>query len=31
MAGIEFLLIDSETRLREFKNELRWNDAAYPA
>ena len=31
MAGIEFLLIDSETRLREFRNELRWNDAAYGA
>ena len=29
MAGIEFLLIDGETKLREFKNELRWNDAAY--
>jgi L-arabinose isomerase len=31
MAGIEFLLIDGETRLREFRNELRWNDAAYGA
>ncbi len=29
MAGIEFLLIDGETTLRDFKNELRWNDAAY--
>ncbi|HSH09924.1 MAG TPA: L-arabinose isomerase [Oceanipulchritudo sp.] len=29
MAGIEFLLIDEETRLREFKNEIRWNNAAY--
>lgn len=29
MADIEFLLIDEETRLREFKNELRWNEAAY--
>ncbi len=29
MAGIEFLLIDRETRIRDFKNELRWNDAAY--
>jgi L-arabinose isomerase len=29
MANIEFLLIDGETRLRDFKNELRWNDAAY--
>ena len=26
MAGIEFLVIDSATRLREFKKELRWND-----
>lgn len=31
MAGVEFLLIDSETRLRDFRNELRWNDAAYGA
>jgi L-arabinose isomerase len=31
MAGIEFLLIDGEKRLREFRNELRWNDAAYGA
>ncbi len=31
MAGVEFLPIDSETRLREFRNELRWNDAAYGA
>ncbi len=29
MAGVEFLLIDSQTTLRDFKNELRWNDAAY--
>jgi L-arabinose isomerase len=29
MAGIEFVLIDSETRLRDLQNELRWNDAAY--
>jgi L-arabinose isomerase len=29
MAGIEYLLIDEETRLREFKNEIRWNNAAY--
>jgi len=29
MANIEYLLIDSETKLREFKNELRWNDTAY--
>jgi L-arabinose isomerase len=31
MAGVEFLLIDSETKLRELRNELRWNDAAYGA
>jgi L-arabinose isomerase len=29
MAGIEFLLIDSRTELRQFRNELRWNEAAY--
>jgi L-arabinose isomerase len=29
MAGIEYLLIDAETTLRDFKNELRWNEAAY--
>lgn len=29
MAGIEFLKIDEETRLYDFKNELRWNDASY--
>ena len=29
MAGVEFLLIDNETRLAEFKNELRWNEAYY--
>ncbi len=29
MAGIEYLPIDQDTRLREFKNEIRWNDAAY--
>jgi L-arabinose isomerase len=26
MAGIEFLLIDANTELRAFKNELRWNE-----
>ncbi len=31
MAKIEYLLIDSETKLREFRNELRWNEAAYVA
>jgi L-arabinose isomerase len=29
MAGLEFVLIDKETRLRQFKQELRWNDMAY--
>jgi L-arabinose isomerase len=29
MAGIEFLLIDSETRLSEFQRELRWNEVYY--
>ncbi|TGE24987.1 L-arabinose isomerase [Hymenobacter aquaticus] len=29
MAGIEFVLIDDETRLRTFKNELRYNEVAY--
>ena len=29
MAGIEFLLIDGDTTLRAFRNEIRWNDAAY--
>jgi L-arabinose isomerase len=29
MAGIEFLLIDRSTDLRAFRNELRWNEAAY--
>ncbi len=29
MAGLEFLLIDGDTNLRQFRNELRWNDAAY--
>ena len=29
MAGIEFVKIDKETKLYQFKNELRWNDAAY--
>jgi L-arabinose isomerase len=27
MADVEFLLIDGETRLRDFKKELRWNEA----
>ncbi len=29
MAGLEFLLIDAETRLPDFKKELRWNDLYY--
>ncbi len=29
MAGLEFLLIDRETKLKEFKKELRWNDLYY--
>jgi L-arabinose isomerase len=29
MAGVEFVLIDAETRLAEFQNELRWNEAYY--
>jgi L-arabinose isomerase len=29
MAGIEFVPIDENTDLRQLRNELRWNDAAY--
>lgn len=29
MTGMEFLLIDENTSLREFKKELRWNDLYY--
>jgi L-arabinose isomerase len=29
MAGMEFLLIDRETKVRDFKKELRWNDLYY--
>jgi L-arabinose isomerase len=29
MTGIEFILIDSDTKLRNLKNELRWNESAY--
>ena len=29
MAGVEFALIDEETRLRDFQKELRWNEAYY--
>jgi L-arabinose isomerase len=29
MAGLEFLLIDNDTKVSEFKKELRWNDIYY--
>jgi L-arabinose isomerase len=29
MAGLEFLLIDNDTKLSEFKKELKWNDMYY--
>jgi L-arabinose isomerase len=29
MSGIEFVLIGKETNLYQFKNELRWNEAAF--
>jgi L-arabinose isomerase len=29
IAGIEFVVIDQDTRLRALRNELRWNDAYY--
>ena len=29
MSGIEYLLIDQDTRTDEFKKELRWNDLYY--
>lgn len=29
MAGLEFVLINKQTELRELKNELRWNEAIY--
>ncbi|WP_151088463.1 L-arabinose isomerase [Hymenobacter baengnokdamensis] len=29
MAGIEFVIIDADTRLRTFKNELRYNEVAF--
>jgi L-arabinose isomerase len=29
MAGLEFVVIDADTRMRTFKNELRWNQAYY--
>lgn len=30
MAGIEYILIDRNTKIQEFKKELRWNDVYYP-
>ena len=27
--GIEAVYIDKDTKIRDFKNELRWNEAAY--
>ena len=29
MAGMEFLVIGKETKLAQFKNELKWNDLYY--
>jgi L-arabinose isomerase len=29
MAGLEFLIINDQTRVREFKRELRWNETYY--
>ena len=29
IAGIEFLLIDKNTNLHQFKNEIRWNELAF--
>jgi L-arabinose isomerase len=29
MAGVEFLLIDKDTSIRDFKNEIRWNEVYY--
>lgn len=29
VAGIEYLQIDENTQLHQFKNEIRWNDASY--
>jgi L-arabinose isomerase len=29
IANVEFLSIDKDTQLRQFRNELRWNVAAY--
>ena len=29
MAGVEFLLIDKDTKIRDFRNEIRWNEVYY--
>ncbi|MDQ2658555.1 MAG: L-arabinose isomerase [Bacteroidota bacterium] len=29
MAGVEFVLIDKDTNINQFRNELRWNEAYY--
>jgi L-arabinose isomerase len=29
MAGLELVVIDGDTKLRQFKQELLWNDVAY--
>jgi L-arabinose isomerase len=29
MTGLEYLLVDRETTLKNFQKELRWNDAYY--
>lgn len=29
IAGIEYVVIDAETKLAQFENELRWNDVYY--
>ena len=30
MNGVEFLVIDADTQLRDFKNTIRWNDTTGP-
>ena len=29
MAGVELVVIDGDTKLRQFKQELEWNEVAY--
>jgi len=29
IAGVELVMIDETTRMRDFMNELRWNEVAY--